>query len=183
VLFFESFAVGVGNDKHAVAAVSGANGGSRDAIPFRVIPARGQVPENSTHPPTKQSWNVLHDDVSGPNHANDPGVFAPQAGPCSVDSFSPSGDADVLAGEAAADAVNPPLVGFGRRERFDIIVSRHVGPVLRQHAPTVGVNLHLPLAHQPGTLEAEIKSPRYLRTNFQKLAAASSDLLSVAGIG
>jgi hypothetical protein len=42
--------------------VRGADGGSWDTIPDRIIPERGQVSENSSHPETKQAWDVLHDD-------------------------------------------------------------------------------------------------------------------------
>ncbi len=74
-----AFAVGAGNDPHAVSAVRGADGGSGDAIPRRIVPERGQVPENnanrcglfdeaSVHSLadwTKQPWDVLHDDEAG----------------------------------------------------------------------------------------------------------------------
>jgi hypothetical protein len=66
-----SHAVGVGNsgDEHAVAAVRGAKGGSRKAIPLRVIPARGQPSENFAEQfsslESKESCDVLHDDIAG----------------------------------------------------------------------------------------------------------------------
>jgi hypothetical protein len=50
-----AFAVGVGNKPDPVAAVRGANGTSRNAVPLRVIPARGQVSENSLHSSSKES--------------------------------------------------------------------------------------------------------------------------------
>ena len=55
----------------------GTNGGSRYAVPFRVIPERGQVSENSAHTSNKQVCDVLHDDVAGSNLANNSGVLAP----------------------------------------------------------------------------------------------------------
>jgi hypothetical protein len=39
-------AVGVGHDPDSVPLVKGTDGRSRYAIPFRVVPARGQVAEN-----------------------------------------------------------------------------------------------------------------------------------------
>jgi hypothetical protein len=43
----------------------GADVGRSEAVPFRVIPARGQVSEYVSHPSSKEPWDVLHDDVSG----------------------------------------------------------------------------------------------------------------------
>jgi hypothetical protein len=62
---FQSRPLGVGNKPDPVAPVRGANGASRDAVPLRVIPARGQVPENTLHSSSKESCDVLHDDVAG----------------------------------------------------------------------------------------------------------------------
>src|SRR5690348_493109 len=59
---FVLLASGVGNKPDPVASVRGAKGRSRYAVPLRVIPARGQVSENSAKPPSKESWDVLHDD-------------------------------------------------------------------------------------------------------------------------
>jgi hypothetical protein len=42
----------------------GTNGGSRYAVPLRVIPALGQVPEYVGDCPVKEAWNVLHEHVS-----------------------------------------------------------------------------------------------------------------------
>ena len=44
--------------------------GSGEIEPFRIIPALGQVPENRSHPSTKQRCHVLHDCVERSNHAN-----------------------------------------------------------------------------------------------------------------
>ena len=54
--------VGVGHNPDAVASVRGANGTSWYAVPFRVIPARGQVSKNTAQPSTKQRCDVLHED-------------------------------------------------------------------------------------------------------------------------
>jgi hypothetical protein len=54
--------VGVGNNPEPVPQVRGANVGSAYAVPFRIIPERGQVSENSLNPPSKQCCDVLHDD-------------------------------------------------------------------------------------------------------------------------
>lgn len=77
-LALESPAVGVGaNDPDSIPAVRRANGGSRYAMPLRVIPERGQVSENLAVPSTKQSCDVLHDDVPWSNLANDSGELDP----------------------------------------------------------------------------------------------------------
>lgn len=77
-LALASPAVGVGaNDPDSIPAVRRANGGSRYAMPLRVIPERGQVSENLAVPSTKQSCDVLHDDVPRSNLANDSGELDP----------------------------------------------------------------------------------------------------------
>ena len=52
---FAGLAVGVAHNPDAVSMVRGTNGGSRNAVPFRIIPERGQVPENVAKAPSKQS--------------------------------------------------------------------------------------------------------------------------------
>lgn len=47
--------VGVGKNPDSVAEVRGANGRRRYAIPLRIVPARGQVSENTSKPSTKES--------------------------------------------------------------------------------------------------------------------------------
>jgi hypothetical protein len=107
---FQSRLLGVGNKPDPVAPVRGADGASRDAIPLRVIPARGQVPENSSEPSaavaSKEVANVLHDDVAGSKNVNESNVLAPKTRAPPVDPGLPSGDGEVLAGEAAAEDVD-----------------------------------------------------------------------------
>jgi len=68
---FVLLASGVGsNDPDAVASVRGTNGGRRYAMPLRVIPDRGQVPENISQPSTKQRCHVLQERDSGSYQAN-----------------------------------------------------------------------------------------------------------------
>jgi hypothetical protein len=62
---FGRLADGVGHNENPVAAVRGATGDRRYAVPFRIIPARGQVAENDVEPPSKESCDVLHEDVPG----------------------------------------------------------------------------------------------------------------------
>ena len=58
-------AVGVGNDVNPVTSVRGADGCRWDAIPFRIKPALGQVPENSSEPQGKVPWDVLQKRETG----------------------------------------------------------------------------------------------------------------------
>jgi hypothetical protein len=70
-----SIVFGVGNNPDPISSVRGANGGSWDAIPRRIVPERGQASENVSHPETKQAWDVLHDDETGSKLANEPRIF------------------------------------------------------------------------------------------------------------
>jgi hypothetical protein len=64
-VLLESFATGVGHNPDPISTVRGTNGGSRYAMPLRIKPERGQVSENSLKAPSKQSCDVLHEDVAG----------------------------------------------------------------------------------------------------------------------
>jgi hypothetical protein len=144
----------VGHKPDAVAAVRGTNGGRGYAIPFRIVPALGKVSEYSAHSPVKQRCDVLHNDVSRSNHANDSEKFGPESGPCAVDSFSLSGVADVLARESAAEHINVFNVGNGS----DVSISFDVGPVFSKDSLTVVINLHLPHNLIPCTLKTKIEA-------------------------
>jgi hypothetical protein len=60
---FQSRAVGVPHDPDAVSPVGGSDIRGAYAAPFNSHPHRGQVPEYSLHSSSKESWDVLHDDV------------------------------------------------------------------------------------------------------------------------
>lgn len=68
-----SVTVGVGNNPDAIPFVRCTNGARRDALPFRIVPERGQVPENLAHwvEPSSvakslkaETWDVLHEHES-----------------------------------------------------------------------------------------------------------------------
>jgi hypothetical protein len=87
--------------------VRGADGRRRNAIPFRIVPARGQISENAVDSSSKESCDVLHEDAVGSNDANGIGVARPEARAGAVcDARAEAGEAEVLAGEAAADDVD-----------------------------------------------------------------------------
>jgi len=68
---------GVGHNPDPISSVRRTNGGSWYAVPFRIKPERGQVSENTLKSPSKQSCDVLHDDVAGSYLANNSGVLRP----------------------------------------------------------------------------------------------------------
>jgi hypothetical protein len=67
-------AVGVGHlappreDEDPITDVRGTDGGRRHAVPLRIVPALGQVSENSSQPVVRnesaEGWHVLHEDES-----------------------------------------------------------------------------------------------------------------------
>jgi hypothetical protein len=125
--------------------------------PFRVIPARGQVSENSLNSPSKQSCDVLHDDVARSKLANDSRVLAPESAALSVDSDTLSGVADVLTGEPAADNVNGTEIV---RSTFpDVWKSDSSREVSFENSSTVVIKLDLPNRFDSNSLESKVKPP------------------------
>jgi hypothetical protein len=55
------------NDPDPVTEVRGTDGGSWNAVPFRVIPEGGQVAKDVPHASmsSQEPWDVLHEDVAG----------------------------------------------------------------------------------------------------------------------
>ena len=60
-----STATGVGHDEDPVPNMRRTNGGSRYAVPFRIVPERGQVAENTVKSSIKESCDVFHEHVAG----------------------------------------------------------------------------------------------------------------------
>lgn len=131
----------------------GTDGGSRYAIPFRVIPARGKVAEYVGHSPAKETWYVLQQHESRSNHANETHEIGPE--PAVIVLSEPlAGETDGLAGETSSDNVNWFKLSSGKLT--DVSIARHVRPVLRQHAAAPVVNLDLPAHLHSGTLATEV---------------------------
>ena len=80
--------------------------GCSEHSPFRIVPQRGQVPENNVKSPRSEYWAILHDDVARSYLANDPRHVLPHSAPLSFDACSLSGCADVLTRKAARYHVN-----------------------------------------------------------------------------
>jgi len=122
-LAFVLLAIGVGSkDPDSLSQVGGSDIGRREHTPFRIEPEVGQVSENSIHPPNKEPWHVLHEDVSRSNFANHSRHLGPESASGAVDTGLLAGDADVLAGESAGDDVNAPSPGSSIECR-DVIVN------------------------------------------------------------
>jgi hypothetical protein len=94
---------GVGQNPDPFSAVGRTGVNRPQHTPFRIVPHRGQVPENSSESPRSEHWGVFHEDETGSNLANDPSKFRPEAGAFSFDSGTLSCCADVLAGESPTD--------------------------------------------------------------------------------
>ena len=74
--------------------------------PFRIVPQRGQVPENNVKSPRSEYWAVFHEDVARSYFANDPRHVLPHSAALSGDACALPGCADVLAREASRYHVN-----------------------------------------------------------------------------
>jgi hypothetical protein len=131
----------------------GTEDGSRYAVPFRVIPERGQVPKYLAHPSSKEAWNVLHEDVSGSKLANDPRVFRPEPSGI-VLRESQAVVADRLAGESAGEHVD--MLHRSGVHIAHILVAGNTRPVAGQHTSTERVALAVPHHSHTGSLKAEL---------------------------
>ena len=70
-------AVGVGSNPDSLPEMKCSNVRRRKHSPVRIVPERGQVSENSSHPESKQPWDVLHDHVARSKVANGSGILSP----------------------------------------------------------------------------------------------------------
>jgi hypothetical protein len=119
-LFTESSATGVCQNPDSLSDVGRSGVVRAQHTPFRIVPQRGQVSENSSKPSTSEHWGVFHEDEAGSNLANDPSKLRPKAGACPSDPCPLPGRGNVLAGEPSAYRVHLP--GPRRSvEGFDII--------------------------------------------------------------
>src|SRR6185437_16197534 len=161
VLPFQSLAVGVGHQPKPVAQMGSVNGGSGNTVPLRIVPERGQVPENSLKSPSKQICCVFHDRVEGSKFANEARVLRPQATLLSVDPgpsmhFCP---ADVGTWKPPAHDIDPDSIcgnPLGAKCSH-VIVDRHLRPMLRQHAPAEPIDFAKRDGLESGALQAERK--------------------------
>lgn len=143
--------MGVGNDPDPVTEVRGANGRRGNTIPFRIEPARGQVPENlakcSPGVDAKEPWHVLQQHVAGSQCANDPRKLGPEPSDI-LGAFPLPSDGRRLTGEPGAqelDALEPFKIQ-GR----NVSMPLHIRPVPSKDALTKRVDLTLP-PHGPAS--------------------------------
>jgi hypothetical protein len=143
-------ALGVGHNPDSVPAVRRTNGWSWNNVPFRIKPERGKVAENGVQPPRSESWDVLNNRPSGSYVAKYPSKLVPKTRPRSCEASTFACNADVLAGEPAADEIDWPI-SVGGWEGSHVTVARHVGPMLGEDARGIVIYLHLPLAGHAST--------------------------------
>jgi hypothetical protein len=133
----------------------GTNGGSRYAMPFRIIPDLGQRPENSVQSPSKQRCHVFQHNASGSQFANHANGLKEQPGPLPVKPCPSSGVGNILTRKSAADNIDWLKVMSSTLQ--DIALAMHVRPVFGKHSVGVVVNFYLPFTNHPGPLKAQIK--------------------------
>lgn len=127
---------GVGHNPDTVPAVMGTNGASWYAVPFRIVPERGQGSENVSKPSTKQSCDVFQDDVSGFQFANQTGDFVEQAAAFTGKPGPKSCEADVLTREAPADDIDGNSIGSKSfcGEGSHVVIAGDIWPVFGKDA-------------------------------------------------
>lgn len=139
-------AVGVGSkDPKTFAAMTRADRGRREHLPFRIEPEIGQSPENDVKPASNKNSHVLHEDVGWLRVANDPEHVEPETRARARQASSVASNADVLAREAAADDVDTLSPG-GTVEGSDVVMDREARQravllASLQDRATVGVDL------------------------------------------
>src|SRR5262245_33396770 len=157
-VFPSSWATGVGHNPDSVPLVRGADGGSRYAVPVRVIPERGQLAEYVSKPPSKESCRVLHECVGGSYLAKDLAVCGPKPAFVLLDKAA-AGNTDRLAGGSSGDKVNrgswfgsPPFDAGA-----DVVMLGYPRPVRVENDATVGIDFHLTNRGHAGAFEAELE--------------------------
>lgn len=153
--FIACEATAVGNNEKPVAKVGGTKGGCWYAIPFRIVPALGQVPENGVESLVSVGDNVFQEDESRSNMANDSCDLRPKM-PWVRFAKMLASFAERLARVACGEEVERPEF-----VPFDIVYILHpwnIGPVFRENTACVLVYFYLSNADPPGPLKAKVKA-------------------------
>jgi hypothetical protein len=140
-----SVVTGVGHnpdDEEPFASVGCADVSGCDDASFHVIPGADEIGDNDVHPARSERCNVFDDDDERPKLADDAVEFSPQAGTRTAEPRTLSCDAEILAGEPAAN--NSNVLEHACPDRFDVIVPPNVRPLLREHPATPRIDLDLP---------------------------------------
>lgn len=124
-------------------------------MPFRIIPDLGQVSENSSESPSKESRDVFHDDVSGSKFANESCVLGPKTRAGTFKSCPLPCQANVLAWKAAHKDIDRLDLAGG--EGGDVRVNRDSWPVSVEDPGAVVVLLTEPACVESGPFESEIE--------------------------
>jgi hypothetical protein len=153
-----SAVVAVGQQEEALSPVRRAHVACAETVPRRIEPERGQVTEHFREGVPvvsgKEPRDVLHEHEARSHVSNDPAILAPEARPLARESCALSGEADVLAGEAAAEDVDSRESVDGA----DVVISNSVRPVLCENVTTPRIPFHLE-HHSParGVLDAKLQ--------------------------
>lgn len=147
------FPSGISDNPDAVAPVRGADGGSWNTVPLRVIPERGKVLKHVPESFRPESRHVLQQDIAGSKVPNEAGHRRPE--PARVVLREPlAGEGDGLAGESGSDEIDSRS---SLSEKSHIPEVGHVRPVSGEDAAGEGVDLGEPLGSEAsGALEAEV---------------------------
>ncbi len=153
--FSASFAIGVGNNPDPISFVRGADGERRYTIPLSITPALGQVPENSSHPISKQRCHVLHDCVARSYQANGSHKFPVESRTGSGKTGALSCVRYILTGEAADDDI-----GFAWSEFSggDVIVAGDPWKVFGEDFSTERIDLAERDGSHSGSFEPEAET-------------------------
>jgi hypothetical protein len=129
--------------------------------PGSEIPNAGQLPDNLSHCSpsvlTEQSGNILPDKQAGPRFLHHSGELKEQTAARSSEAATPASHGKVLTGEASGDNVNASQVATV--ELRNVVIARHLRPVMFQHTAGMLVNLALRDGLDPRQLEAEVEAP------------------------
>ena len=157
--WFQGAAIGVrSNGEDPVTAVRGADGSCRYAIPDRVVPERGQRPENFSPDgsvvESKDVRHVLHEDVSGSKLANGSGHLSPQNGLGVSESLLLARAACALAGEAAGEEDG---LLEAMPDVSNIVKDSCSGPALGEDAAAPGVAFAQPQVVPAGEVQPVVE--------------------------
>jgi len=188
-------AVGVCNNPDPIAAVVGTKAGSWYAMPFRIIPERGQGSENRLQPSRKQRADVLQDNETGSQFANKTGDLVEQAATLAFKPCPKPCEANVLAWEAAADDIDANPIGSKpcAGKFSDIGVTGDVWPMLGEDAAGEVFNFaegdrfkatrSFKAKAKSSNAGKQVKHPQFVRTGEAGYKAAIAPGPSACGVG
>jgi hypothetical protein len=123
----------VGNNPDAIPEVREAKETSGYAVPLRIIPARGQVPENVAKSSPEKRGDIFQDDVVGSNLANEAIDFAPEPAALTCEARAMASVGDILAGKSPTNNVDCSDM-FCLQLSY-VVVDGDARPMLGENAP------------------------------------------------